>query len=147
MAHPFMNVYNKEMHVLTISHNRRISMKDSREIGNMIKGKRVLDAIQFLERVIKLKQPVEFRRYTEGAGHKKGIRGGGRYPVNASKEILKLLKMAIKDAENRGMDTEKLYIKYFVVSKGYRFYRPRRVRFRPQRAKSTNIYILSEVKG
>ncbi len=147
MAHPFVGIYNKKKHILTITHNRRISMKDSREIGRMIKNKRVLDAIRFLERVIKLEQPVEFRRYTEGAAHKKGIKGGGRYPVNASKEILKLLKSIIKDAENRGMDVEKIYIKYFVVSKGYRFYRPRRIRFRPQRAKSTNIYILSEVKS
>ena len=120
-------------------------MKDTREIGRMIKGKKVKDAINFLQNVIKLKQPVEFVRYTEGAAHKKGIRGGGRYPVNASKEVLKLLNSILKDAENRGFDTEKLYIKYFVVSKGYRFPRPRRDRFRPQRAKSTHIYILSEV--
>ncbi len=146
MGHPFVGIYNKEKHVLVISHNRRISMKDSREIGRTIKGKKVKDAISFLERVIKLKQPVEFVRYTEGAAHKKGIRGGGRYPVNASKEILRLLNATLKDAENRGFDLDKLYIKYFVVSKGYRFPRPRRDRFRPQRTKSTHIYVLSEVR-
>ncbi len=147
MTHPFNSMYEKDKHVLVISHNRRISMKDAREIGNAIKGKSLSNAINFLEKVIKLKQPIEFRRYTEGAGHKKGLRHGGRYPVNASKEIVKLLRIMAKNAEYKGFDVDNVYIKYFVVSKGFRFYRPRRIRFRPQKSKSTNVYILGEVKA
>ena len=145
--HPFNAlIKDKSKEVLAITTNRKVSLKNSREILSFIKGKDVKVAKRYLELVIEKKASIPFRRYTEGAPHKTDSKYGARYPVNAAKVILSLLNTLTKNAEFKGLDVDKLYIKYAAVSYGYRYYRPRRNRFRPQRAKSTNIYILGGIR-
>ncbi len=146
VGHPFGKLYEPEKHVLAITTYRRVSPKDVREILVHIKGKKVVDAIKLLDAVIKKKYAIPFKRYTEGAGHKTGNLAGGRYPIKAAKEVKNLLNTLIKNGEYKGMDVDKIYIKYVSVSKASTFYRPRRSRFRGQKAKSTNIYVLGEVR-
>ena len=142
-GHPFVKLYDEKRHVLVSAYNRRISHKDAWEISRNIKGMKVKDAIQLLEKVIKKKQPIRYRRYSEGAAHKTDI-GPGRYPVNAAKEMINILNSLIKNAEYKGMNEDALYIKYISVTKGWSYYRPRRIRFRPQKRKSATIYVLGE---
>lgn len=145
-GHPFAKLYEPEKHVLAITTYRRVSSKDVREVLRHIKGMKVVEAMKLLDMVVKKKYAIPFKRYTEGAGHKTGNMAGGRYPVKAAKEVKSLLNSLIKNGEYKGMDADKIYIKYASVSKAATFYRPRRSRFRGQKVKSTNIYILGEVR-
>lgn len=83
-----------------------ISPKKSREVCCKIKGMKASEARKFLEDVIAMKQAVPFKRHSEGAGHRKGPMAGGRYPVSASKEILKVLKNAESNAEYKVLNLQ-----------------------------------------
>ncbi len=92
--------------------NMDISPKHSREICNTIKGMKIERAKELLESTIKLETPIPFKRYYKKVGHKKGLSKwfAGRYPVKASKNLLKLLKEAESNAEYKGLNTTKLRI-------------------------------------
>ncbi|MEM4020611.1 MAG: 50S ribosomal protein L22, partial [Desulfurococcaceae archaeon] len=84
-----------------------VSIKYMREIAYTLKGMKLLDAIRFLEDVIKLKQPIPFRRYHGKLSHKKGLSDRfkwpiGRYPVKGAKYTLELLKNVLANAEFKG---------------------------------------------
>lgn len=103
-----------------------ISLKESYEILKILRGMRLKDAESFLEGVIKMETPVPYVRYKLSIAHKKGLSSAfsrwkspiGRYPVKASREILKLLKNVENNAENKNLDTERLYISHIAVHKG-----------------------------
>jgi len=103
-----------------------ISLKESYEILKVIRGMRLKDAENFLEKVIKKETPVPYVRYKLSIAHKKGLSTMfprwkspiGRYPVKAAREILKLLKNVENNAENKNLDVERLYIHHIAVHKG-----------------------------
>jgi len=66
-----------------------ISKKHSMYIGSFIKNKKIDDAISELEKVIKLKRAIPFKGEIP---HRKGNMERGRYPVNAAKYFINLLK-------------------------------------------------------
>ncbi|MDD2438949.1 MAG: 50S ribosomal protein L22 [Methanosarcinaceae archaeon] len=126
-----------------------ISPKKSREICRHIKGMKTKEARKFLEDVIVLKKAVPFRRHHDGAGHRKGPMAAGRFPVNASKEILKILKNAESNAEYKGLEPSRMYVAHVAVQRGrvIRGIIPRaRGRATPKNTDTVNIeMILSEV--
>ncbi|RLG53039.1 MAG: 50S ribosomal protein L22 [Thermoproteota archaeon] len=109
--------------------DQRISYKECVELCRFIKGMSVEKARKILEEVIRLKRPVPFKRYVKGVGHRKGLKAppSGRYPVKASKVLLRLLENGIWSAENKGLDADNLYIKGIAAHKG-----PKLVRFFPR---------------
>lgn len=123
--------------------NRKISAKDSGEIARLIRGKNVEKARNYLKDVLLKKKAIPYRRYTDKVAHRKGI-GPGKYPINATKEIIELLNNAESNAEDKGLDTKKLFIKHMSSTKGRQFQRPRRFRYRGQKAKSANVSIVVE---
>ncbi len=94
------SVYGRDLH---------ISPKHSREVCKEIVGMSTPNAEKYLEEVIALKRPVRYTKYKKA--HRKGI-GCGRYPVNASRKVLELLREAVANAEFKGLDSEKLRIKH-----------------------------------
>jgi len=94
-----------------------ISTKQSIEICKFIRGKKVHRAIDMLNEVIDMKNPVPFNQFTNGAGHKHGI-GPGKYPIKACKEILKLIKLVEANAQHKGLDTSGLEIIHICAKKG-----------------------------
>jgi large subunit ribosomal protein L22 len=93
----------------------RISPKEAREICDVIRDMEVDAAMKYLELVIKKKEGVPYRRFNSNVPHHGEISSrfgipSGRYPINASTEILKVLKNAKANAENKGLDIEKLRI-------------------------------------
>jgi ribosomal protein L22 len=66
-----------------------ISKKHAMYIGRFIKGKKIDDALADLEKVVKLKKAVPFKGEIP---HRKGNMERGRYPVNAAKYFINLLK-------------------------------------------------------
>jgi large subunit ribosomal protein L22 len=90
------------------------------EICRAIKGKKLEKAKEYLRRVIEGNRAVPFRRYKKGVAHRKGITKAyaGRYPVKAASQILKVLEDAQSNAEYKGLNVEKLFIKHIAARRG-----------------------------
>ncbi|MEM2103397.1 MAG: 50S ribosomal protein L22 [Candidatus Bathyarchaeia archaeon] len=90
----------------------RISHKSAREVCRAIKGMTLTQAKKYLRDVIAKKKAVPFTRFRKKAGHRHGLEkaSAGRYPVKAAKQILKILEGAEANAENKGLDIERLKI-------------------------------------
>jgi ribosomal protein L22 len=85
-----------------------MSKKHSMYISNAIKGKTIDEAIQYLQRVIAFKQAVPFKGEIP---HRKGPgMMSGRYPINASKLYINLLKGLKGNAIVNGLELERTRI-------------------------------------
>ncbi|MCJ7429278.1 MAG: 50S ribosomal protein L22 [Candidatus Nanohaloarchaeota archaeon QJJ-5] len=115
------------------------SQKHCTEIGGFIRGDDVSTAKEKLEKVIKKEQPVPYDKYDSDLAHKKGSGDSGRYPVNASKEVLRLLESAEQNAVYEGMDEQNLYIAEYYANQGQRMETPGRNRGR--KPKSAHVTI------
>ncbi len=94
-----------------------LSYKKAAVVMDAIRGMPLLKAEEYLEEVIEKKRPIPFKKYNTGVGHKPG---GviGKYPVKAAQMILKLLRNVENNAENKGLDKEKLVIIHAKADKG-----------------------------
>jgi large subunit ribosomal protein L22 len=90
----------------------RISPKAAREICYALRKMKLEEGKKYLESVIEKKTAVPFRRHKKEIPHRRGLQGwyAGKYPVRAAREILKVLNCAEANAEEKGLDTEKLKI-------------------------------------
>jgi large subunit ribosomal protein L22 len=90
----------------------RISHKHAREVCRTIKGMMLDKSKEYLQDVMEKKKAVPFRRYQKKAGHRRGLEKAfaGRYPIKAAERILKILKGAEANAENKGLDVDRLRI-------------------------------------
>jgi large subunit ribosomal protein L22 len=98
----------------------RVSHKSAREVCRTIKGMMLTQAKQYLRDVVAKKKPVPFRRFRKKSGHRHGLEKAfaGRYPVKAASQILKVLGNAEANAENKGLDTERMRIIHAATSQG-----------------------------
>ena len=98
----------------------RVSHKSAREICKTVKGMKLDQAKEYLVDVKSKKKPVPFKRFRKKSGHRHGLNKAfaGRYPVKAAARILKLLEGAEANAENKGLDTDRLRIIHAATSKG-----------------------------
>lgn len=116
--------YNKkideERTVRATGKEMRISHKDSVEICRAINGKRLAYAKKFLQDVADLKVAVPYKRFVKGLAHRRGFTNAcsGAYPVKAATHILKLLENSEANAEFKGLDTERLFIKHIQAKRG-----------------------------
>lgn len=83
-----------------------ISGKQSIEICNFLRGKKLTRAVAFLHNVEKKKEAVPFKRFPNGLGHKPGNMAAGRYPVKAAGVFLELLGNVKSNATNQGLTGE-----------------------------------------
>ena len=109
-----------ENQVKASARDLRVSFKEMVELVRELRGKSLEDARRMLEDVISLRRPVPFKRYKRGVGHRRQLRGwkAGRYPVKAAKLVMKLLKSAEANAEQKGLDTERLFIRHIAAQQG-----------------------------
>jgi len=125
-----------------------LSPKEARELAHNLKGLTAKRAQTVLEGVIAKETPVKFTRHNTELGHKPGI-GPGRYPVNAAKEFLLLLKNAQANAKGKGMDAQKLYVASAVANRSFHK-RPGNARVfskgPSQRSRRANIQLVLEEK-
>ncbi|MBS3149419.1 50S ribosomal protein L22 [Candidatus Woesearchaeota archaeon] len=121
--------------------NLPISLKKSVEICDFLRYKELKKAQRILNDVMNKKIAIPFKRYNMDTGHKPGM-AAGRYPGKASFEILKLLNSAEANAENKGLDTEKLVISKLIANKGNKMFHPGR--HRGIKMKRTHIEIILE---
>lgn len=111
--------------------NLRISTKHAKYICKMIKNKKIDDAIEIMEEVIEKKRAVPM--YGREIPHRKGMMSG-RYPINASKEILLLLKQLKANSFIAGIDNP-------IIFKAIPNIASRPYRKEGRKAKRTHVYL------
>ena len=111
---------NKEKTARAQAYELHVSPKHCREICRAIRRMKVERAKAFLENVLVGKESVPFRRHNRDVGHRSGQRGwpSGRYPRNATRDILKLVKEVESNAEEKGLDADYLRIVHAGTKKG-----------------------------
>jgi large subunit ribosomal protein L22 len=90
----------------------KVSHKASREICRAIKGMMLTNAKQYLRDVMVKKKAIPYPRYNKKLPHRHGIVNNfaGRYPIKASEQVLGVLQSAQSNAENKGLDVDRLRI-------------------------------------
>ncbi len=86
-------------------HDVNASYKDMSQIFGAIKHKDIKSAMQILEDAIAMKKAIPYRKFATNLGHR-GELGGkkGRYPKKECKIVVDLLKNAVANAENKGLN-------------------------------------------
>jgi large subunit ribosomal protein L22 len=100
--------------------NMRVSPKQCREVCNAIRGMMLDKAVELLENVIEEKAWIPYRRHKKKRGHHSGMKkwAAGGHPVKASEFILKILRNAEGNADNKGLDIDRLRIIHAVSQRG-----------------------------
>ena len=90
----------------------KVSHKHAREVCKAIKGMTLTNAKQYLRDVMDKKKAVPFTRYNKKAGHRHGLvkSFAGRYPQKTAKQVLTIIQGAEANAENKGLDVDRLRI-------------------------------------
>jgi large subunit ribosomal protein L22 len=135
--------YNPETMARSSASNLSISLKKTVEIMHEIQGKKVSYVIAYLGNVTKLKLAVPYKRFKKEMPHRKGMAAGG-FPVNAATDILKLVKSAEKNAQERGI-TGELRVLSASARKGIARYHPGR--YQGRKMKATHVEIIVGVKA
>ncbi len=135
-------VEETEEHFATAkSLNLPISTKQSYEIANFLRRKKLSKAKEILQQVLDKKIAVPYKRYNRDTGHKPGI-ASGRYPEKASQSFLMLLNSVEANADNKGLDTENLIISELRSTQGNQQWHSGRLRRR--KMKKTHLYVKVE---
>ena len=103
----------------------RVSHKHAREVCKTIKGMMLANAKTYLRDVIDKRKAVPFRRYKKKLGHRRGLDTAyaGRYPVKAAQQILRVVEGAEANAENKGLDVDRLRIFHAAAYQGMKIKR------------------------
>ena len=103
----------------------RVSHKAAREVCTAIKGMTLDQAKEYLNKVMRKKQPVPFRRYNKKLGHRHGVENAfaARYPIKTAKRILQVLEGAEANAEFKGFDVERLRVLHAAAYPGMKLER------------------------
>jgi large subunit ribosomal protein L22 len=132
-------------HIASVNgQNLSISTKHTIAISDFIRGKSVQKSKRILESVLEMKTPVPFKKHKRKIAHKRGKIAAGRYPINATKEVLILLKSLEANAQNKGLNVESLYITSIIpnqASRPWHYGRHRRIKM-----KRTHLRITAEEK-
>jgi large subunit ribosomal protein L22 len=107
----------------------RVSHKAAREVCRAVKGMMLSNAKTYLRDVIDKKKAVPFRRYNKKLGHRGGLDKAfaGRYPVKTSQQVLRVIEAAEANAENKGLDVDRLRVLHAAAYPGMKIkrYTPR----------------------
>ncbi len=107
----------------------RVSHKLAREVCKTVKGMKLNQAKAYLRDVMDKKKAVPVTRFNKKAGHRHGIEKAfaGRYPIKAAEQVLGVIESAQANAENKGLDVDRLSIMHAVAYPGMKIkrYTPR----------------------
>ncbi|MCD6279268.1 50S ribosomal protein L22 [Candidatus Micrarchaeota archaeon] len=81
-----------------------VSFKKLAAVCDNVRGMQIDNALSFLEEAVNMKRPIRFRKWNKKMGHRRQLGGKkGRYPINAIKIIINLLKNARANADAKGI--------------------------------------------
>jgi large subunit ribosomal protein L22 len=127
-----------------------ISFKHAVELCAALKGKKIDQAIRYLEEVAELRRPVPFKKHDKKVPHKRLEKWyAGRYPQKAAKHLLKVLKNLEANADYKGIEKERLIITHAQAKKGrvLKRYMPRAYgRATPKFKVLTTVEFVAEVR-
>lgn len=118
-----------------------ISRKKTIEICNWIRKETLENAKKKLEKAVLSEIPVPYKRFNKNIGHKPGMTAG-RYPAKTCFEILKMLKSAEANAQNKGLNQSNLIIKHIIAQQTSPVYKHGRKGKR--KAKSVHLEVVLE---
>lgn len=126
-----------------------ISPKDSVEICNAVRGKKLDEAKEILEGIVDKSRPIPFRKHNKKKGHRSSLDGwdSGGYPQKAASEILKVIENAESNAEYKGLDASRLRVSHIAAKRGREMegIMPRAFgRATPKNTKTTHIEVVLE---
>jgi large subunit ribosomal protein L22 len=129
----------------------KVSHKAAREIAKAIKGMDLAQAKDFLREVVAKNKPVPYTRFTKKLGHKGGLVGCavGRFPIKAADAFLSILLAAQANAENKGLDVDRLRVMHCAAYPGVKLkrYMPRaHGRASPKFEITTHVELVLEEK-
>jgi len=129
----------------------RVSHKAAREVCTSIKGMTLTNAKEYLRDVTEKKKAVPFKRYKKKLGHRHGLEKtfAGRYPVKTAQQILRVVEGAEANAENKGLDLDRLRVLHAAAYPGMKIKRftPRaHGRASPKYETTTHIEIVLKEK-
>ena len=131
--------YDIEKMARAIGKDLSVTTKQSVELCNFLRNKPLSRVKEMLEKVANKELAVPYKRYKKDIAHRRGI-GIGRYPVKASREILKIIKSAEANANVKGLPVDKLYVIHLLAQRASR---PMRTgRKRGMVAKRTHIEVV-----
>ena len=130
----------------------KVSHKAAREVAKAIKGMNLSQAKDLLRDVMVKKRPIPYTRYTKKLGHKGGMQKNcvGRFPIKAAEQILRVVQAAQANAENKGLDVDRLRIMHSAAYQGMKLkrYTPRaHGRASPKYDTTTHVEIVLEEKA
>ncbi len=99
----------KKDEAVAVGKSLHMSLKQSMALGRFIKNRSIDGAIADLERVILLKKSVPMKGEIP---HRKGNMMSGRYPVEASKLFITILKALKGNATVNGMNLDNVRVYY-----------------------------------
>jgi large subunit ribosomal protein L22 len=129
----------------------KVSHKAAREVCKAIKGMMLTDAKQYLRDVEAKKKAIPYTRYNKKLPHRHGLTNtfAGRYPIKASQQILGVLLSAQSNAENKGLDVDRLRIIHAAAYQGMklkRYMRRAQGRSSPKYDTTTHVEIVLDEK-
>lgn len=115
----------------------RISFKFSVEMCNFIRGKEVGAALMHLGMILDKKIALPIKRYNRDQAHKPGKIAAGRYPEKVTEVFVGLLNSLKANAEDKGLNANKLKVVVAIANKGAD--RWKHGRHRGRKMKSTHV--------
>jgi large subunit ribosomal protein L22 len=129
----------------------KVSHKAAREVCKAVKGMSLSNAKEYLRDVMVKKKPIPYKRFTKKLGHKGGMERScvGRYPIKTAEQILHVIEAAQANAENKGLDVDRLRIIHAAAYPGMKLkrYTPRaHGRASPKYDTTTHVEIVLDEK-
>ena len=143
---------NPEKTAIASGRELKVSHKAAREVCKAVKGMDLSTAKIFLRAAIAKKKPIPYTRYIKKLGHKGGMekRFVGRYPIKPAEAVLRVIQAAEANAENKGLDVDRLSIMHAAAYPGMKIKRftPRaQGRASPKYDTTTHIEIVLDEKS
>lgn len=107
-----------EKTVRTSAREINVSPKHSRELCKAIKGLRIDEARELLEKVLRKEEVIPYKRFRKERGHKRGAKGPGGFPVKPARIFLKLIDELEANAEFKGLSPDNIRITQALAHKG-----------------------------
>lgn len=111
MAKNYSSIITNENSAKAYGVSLPISRKQGVEICRLLRNAKLQNAKKMLQEVISFERAVPYKRYNMDIPHRKGM-AAGKYPVNASKQILKMLESVEANAQVKGLNTSLLVISH-----------------------------------
>nr|XP_027201292.1 60S ribosomal protein L17-like [Dermatophagoides pteronyssinus] len=112
---------NVERTVCARADNVKCSFKNTHQTAAAVRGRRLLDAREYLTAVVEKKRCIPFTRFNDGVGRtaqaKEFKLTQGRWPEKSAKNILALIQNLEANAKAKGLDPAELVISHIVVQR------------------------------